>query len=310
MAALTSGTLRRMVRVSCVETSTGRSAVAPFWGWESTSNEIGAAYGLQPAVESIVSMSGPDWLYGPWSTFAPACSSPNMAFALFTTTNPGTINDANGTGVPDVCECIAPAPVIDEPSPIAKNRYLSFEPQAGGVNTAIRVTITSSTTFPGTVGNSYWVGPHDTTCSNCNGTPFVHASLQCTQHCQDWGGLGVIHAHGPEVVPDTTYEIEVIDCLCDPNDPLAFSPPLVLTNQKWGDLISPFGGAAQPNFGDITALVDTFKCSGLELPTVRAQLQPNAPVPCTNPNFADITADVDAFKGSLYPFAGPGSCPP
>ena len=80
--------------------------------------------------------------------------------------------------------------------------------------------------------------------------------------------------------------------------------------QVWGDVVPPFGGVAQPNFADITVLVDTFKCQGSELPNVRTKLQPNAPDPCIDPNFADITADVDAFKGTLYPYAGPVACPP
>ncbi len=71
----------------CTETVTGNSAAAPFWGWHSTTREVGS----RGAIASILSMAGPDWLYGPWSAVTPTCGGPNLAFELLTTTPSGTV---------------------------------------------------------------------------------------------------------------------------------------------------------------------------------------------------------------------------
>jgi len=82
----------------CVEVETGNTADGPFWGWHTTSVE----HGLRPALQSVVSMSVPDWLYGPWNPLTPDCSAPNMAFELITDASDDT--DCNNNGVPDACE--------------------------------------------------------------------------------------------------------------------------------------------------------------------------------------------------------------
>jgi len=84
---------------TCTEESTGNSATVPFWGWHTT----GIENGKLDAWQSTVSMSGSDWLYGPWTPASPMCSAPNMAFALLTNQNSITI-DCNDNGTPDVCE--------------------------------------------------------------------------------------------------------------------------------------------------------------------------------------------------------------
>ncbi|MFH1110007.1 MAG: S8 family serine peptidase, partial [Planctomycetota bacterium] len=83
----------------CTEVVTGNTATIPFWGWHTTGTE----HGLRPALRSMVSMSGPDWLYGPWANITPTCSAPNMAFQLLTDTS-GSSGDCNDNGRPDVCE--------------------------------------------------------------------------------------------------------------------------------------------------------------------------------------------------------------
>jgi hypothetical protein len=85
----------------CVELPTGHAAVGDVWGWHST----GVERGLRPAVQTVVSMPGPNWLYGPWAPVDPVCSTPNMAFELLTTTS-GAASDCNANGVPDVCEAL------------------------------------------------------------------------------------------------------------------------------------------------------------------------------------------------------------
>ncbi len=84
--------------VCTTEVLTGNSAVADFWGWHTT----GVENGVRSALQTNVSMSGSDLLYGPWSSPAPICSAPNMAFELLT--NVGPPPDCNNNGIPDQCE--------------------------------------------------------------------------------------------------------------------------------------------------------------------------------------------------------------
>jgi len=83
---------------SCVEVVTGNTATNPFWAWHTT----GVERGVRSALQSVVSGSGPDWLYGPWANITPTCSRPNMAFQLLTNTSGG--GDCNNNGIPDICE--------------------------------------------------------------------------------------------------------------------------------------------------------------------------------------------------------------
>ncbi|MFH1109898.1 MAG: S8 family serine peptidase, partial [Planctomycetota bacterium] len=98
--------------VCTTEVLTGNTATIDFWGWHTTSVE----HGLRPALRSMVSMSGPDWLYGPWANITPTCSAPNMAFQLLTdTTTVG--GDCNHNGILDACESLPdcqPNGVLDE----------------------------------------------------------------------------------------------------------------------------------------------------------------------------------------------------
>ncbi len=84
----------------CTEVLTGNSAAIDYWGWHTTSIE----HGQRPALKSVVSMSGSDWLYGPWSALTPTCSAPNMAFQLLTDLSGG--GDCNANGIPDSCESL------------------------------------------------------------------------------------------------------------------------------------------------------------------------------------------------------------
>jgi len=82
----------------CTEVETGHSAAVPFWGWLTTGTERG----LGPALQSVISMSGSNQFYGPWSPLATTCAAPNMAYQLISDTSGG--GDCNGNGVPDACE--------------------------------------------------------------------------------------------------------------------------------------------------------------------------------------------------------------
>lgn len=211
-------------------------------------------------------------------------------------------------GIEISCPLLDPAE--PEPAAPAYNRYLAFSGGNAGESTAVRVTLTALDGFPGANGQQRWVGPPSNAPNgSLAGTPIRVAQLQCTPHYRDWGAEGVVYVYGAEVVPGSTYDIQLIAEECATTIEENFTSPLALTNQKWGDVAPPFGGASQPNFGDITALVEAFKQIEGAILKPQAQLQPNIPNPQLAINFADITADVEAFKGNEYPYAGPGSCP-
>jgi len=90
--------------------------------------------------------------------------------------------------------------------------------------------------------------------------------------------------------------------------------PLYVSTGKWGDVVSPFGGGAQPGFGDISQVVDKFKGEGTAPDMPRTDLvrigsagDPN--VPDQRVTFADITAALNGFGQFAYPFAIP-ACDP
>lgn len=66
--------------VGCGQTSTGNAVTGDFWGWHGSNLE----HGLESAVESVVSMDGTDWEYGPWVAATAACGQANLAFELLT----------------------------------------------------------------------------------------------------------------------------------------------------------------------------------------------------------------------------------
>ena len=82
---------------------------------------------------------------------------------------------------------------------------------------------------------------------------------------------------------------------------------------KWGDANSPSGGGGQPDFVDISAIVDKFGNLASAPDTSRTDLRgagnPGDPNVADGViDFTDISIDVDAFSGQAYPFMVP-ACP-
>jgi hypothetical protein len=219
--------------------------------------------------------------------------------------------------------CVALAGAVAEAPVLPKNRFISFEPGDNpGTSAAIRVSLAALNRtngddpgipdFSAAEGSSMWVGPPEWF-SDSSGSPpgYFAARLQCEPYYTDWSGMGLIHVYGPEVVPASTYEIESISEHCTAVNPQNYSAMLEVTTNRWGDVAAPFWPAVggQPNFSDVSALVDRFRSAPGSIPTLSAQLQPMVPVPGANVNFADVSACVDAFRGLPYPFSGPQSCP-
>lgn len=124
--------------------------------------------------------------------------------------------------------------------------------------------------------------------------------------------MGLLYVYGPEVVPSSVYDVQMVSQDCGNEGAQGVSVPLTLTTSRWGDLVPPFSSLSelgQPNFTDINAAVDSFKSIVTAPGKVGAQIQPNIPNPDVEISFSDIAAVVNAFKGLAYPYEGPTICP-
>ena len=214
-----------------------------------------------------------------------------------------SISDGNFTIQP----CPAAELPLAEVSAVAKNRYLTFQPNNSGVQAAFRVTLTDlPPAFEALEGEVRWLGPPQTAPSVP--TAIRVSKLQCTPYFSDWLGISHINVYGAEVVPQAIYDVQATNCGTEEED---FSDALSIPTGTWGDVAAPFGapGSGQPNFGDVTEEVTAFIGSASAIGKARSQLQPNEPNPQGAISFADISRCVEAFSGSAYPYAGPGTCP-
>jgi cysteine-rich repeat protein len=194
-----------------------------------------------------------------------------------------------------------------------RNRYLTFAPPtpvvAGGEPIAIRAKIIDAPQFPAAIGQVHWAGVPTEASDGIDNPAIMISQLQCEPAVRDWSDAPLLSLYGQAVVPGSTYEIRTATAEC-----LALgveeclSEPIVLRTAKWGDAFAPWGGSAQPNFGDVSALLDKFR----GLPTAPSltftDLTPDIPNQIVN--FADVSAGVDAFRGIPYSFAGPQLCDP
>lgn len=220
-----------------------------------------------------------------------------------------------------------PDPDLPDQGYGTKNRYLSFVPKNAGSQTALRVTLTDSDTFPGAVGLQWWVGQPQEVSENAGkidpaeapGFPtYWTATFQCEAYYADWAatlGSGVVlHVRGPEVVPGTTYEIQAVHEDCQLGYETDFSAPLVVaTSALWGDVtgdcsVSP----CTPPDGtvdvvDVTAVYDKFR--NLAGAPIKARTDVDPSLPNRLVEIVDITRTNDAANGAPYPFAGPSGCP-
>jgi len=209
--------------------------------------------------------------------------------------------------------------------PSIKNRYLSFTPRVAywtpmtafidpplvGKRAAIRVRLVDLDRFPQLEGQVRWVGPPSTYPDIT--TPFgefIAAELQCEPYYQDWGHAEYMHVFGSAIVPNSTYEVQIVaeSCTGQLLDESKFSPPVTIVTREWGDVFEPYDGPSQPNFSDITRLVDAFRQAEGAIVKPRAQLQPQVLNPAGNVTFADISAGVDGFRGFVYPYTV-AACP-
>jgi len=232
------------------------------------------------------------------------------------------VGDGDGNGTDDACEpdCLRADPVLPEPAPIAKNRYLTILPTNAGRRTAIRVTPSVLPAYPTFEGEPRWVGPPTDAPEEDSSQPgrtFRAAQLVCTPHFRDWGTVGLLQVYGGELIPSAVYDVDVVDesCSASLDDPANYAAPLPVLTGKWGDVTTPFDGeepgVLQPDFKDISAVVQKFQSSPTAPIKALAQLQPNVVFPMRSISFKDIAAAVTGFLSVAYEdvMIGPCVCP-
>jgi len=232
--------------------------------------------------------------------------------------------DAIGWDYPKGVGCEVQAPQA-EPAATAKNRYMGFTPPPAPHPIALRVKLVSlldpasgapegSPDVSAFDGQYRWVGaPLAYVDSTTFGTTFFAAPLSCDPVCLDWSDFAVIQVYGAEILPNSSYEVQAVDCTCDMQDESIYSPALAIASAQWADVTLPFKGTgemvSQPDFNDISALVSKFLDEPTALSKARAQLLPNVVRPSLPIDFNDISAAVSAFLGGPYPNSGPCTCP-
>jgi len=254
--------------------------------------------------------------------------------------------DGDGLPQEHFCKCVKKLPPIVIDTAVKHNRYLTMSlggplaervpenregksssgsvagkpsiRQRGGTSAAIRVKVDSAPQFPGAVGNIYWVGVPSDVCEDalssssppgCAQGSFTTAALQCDPLLMDWTSIPSLSVRGPDIVPGpSTYIVQWVDSSCaDLSNEDCFSDPVTVSTRQWGDIVAPFGCCSQPNFGDISKVVDKFQ-DKVGAPS-KSETDLGGHVVDLKVNFADINLDVQAFQGAAYPFTGPCTCP-
>jgi len=254
----------------------------------------------------------------------------------------GSSPDADANGVPDECQP-PPMPQTD-PFPYNKTRVVSVSvpivaTTQPGAQTAIRFRLVdlqnpnppNDTTAPPPDFSTFEVGPACTDPAGCvrwvgKANTFLEsqedpevgsfraARLQCTPYYRDWTTEDLVHVVGAELVPSSSYYVQVVAADCMGSEPTCtlVSTANFLMTARYGDVTLRFNPpeiVRQPDAIDIVALVDKFKSIPGALNKAFAQLQPNVPDLNSDLNALDILAGVNAFKGFAYPFSGPCACP-
>ncbi|MGD2111020.1 MAG: S8 family serine peptidase [Phycisphaerae bacterium] len=217
-----------------------------------------------------------------------------------------------------------PDPVVADLGFGTRNRFLSFQGgNGGGELEAVRVKFADlPPPFEALEGQSMWVGePFDV--SEASGSPFgpppnlTVAMLQCEPHFTDWSVWGTVNVFAREIIPESTYELQMIDEFCAPRacfdiGEVAFSSPLTIHTSRWGDVAGDCSLTACTSpqgivdFVDIAAVVDKFK--NLEGAESKSRTDLTGDLPDLKIDFVDISHTVEAFTGSAYPFDGPTGC--
>ena len=199
---------------------------------------------------------------------------------------------------------------------IAKLRFLSIDVGDIGQSQAIRVTFLDLL-GPYAIwnGTQMWVQEPEDVCENsgiarppCDSGPTVKAAtLGSGPFFMDWSTVGMVAVFHEGIIPDATYDVQVIDQTCGIGDDTAFSGSLIMDTPLWGDCCGPQG--APPDLSvditlDVTQILDKFKNLEGAISILRADLEPKDVDFVIN--ISDVTFDLNAFSGSAYPFVPSG----
>lgn len=201
------------------------------------------------------------------------------------------------------------APTAD-PLGAPKNRFVPFVTNDPDEPMVVKLKVIASKWHPSKVGNVYW--SHGFTTYNDLSTlgTFAAADTYCPRpDVSDFAAFGtgpVHHAYGLFGVPDATYEVQFATSACVNFEDSSWderewmlTAPLRVTQAEWGDVVAPFGGGAQPNFADVSAVVSVFQ--GLPVASkTRAKLRFPVPDPGSPVSLSDVSAAVSAFNGSPF----------
>lgn len=245
----------------------------------------------------------------------------------------GSSLDADQNGIPDDCVYDIPKPIWREIFPIWTNRFLTIVPRKEWGSVALRVTLTSlhhveppytggpSVPFSSFEGQVRYVGPPAYyNESNAGGGDFRAATLQCAPHYQVWEGLDLLQVTGSAIVPSSEYHVEVLSIGCQGREAGCpwVSESVRIKTARWGDVEIPYNppdASAQPDFGDVAALVNKFKSAPGAPIKARALLgggdafgNMSTNTLSLDFNFTHIAACADAFRGRPYPYTVT-SCP-
>lgn len=223
---------------------------------------------------------------------------------------------------------LVPARITIGDPVVPKNRYLAITPADPGHLTAVRVmlkslyhpgppvgTVIAAPDFSRFEGQFRWLGPSGGFAER--GQPpstFAGAELRCTPYFADWGSLGVVQVFGDAILPSSEYILQQvpIECQNDLGNEQCYTQPVTLRTARWGDVAEPFARSdqpAQPDMGDIAAIIDTFLGLTDSLSKTRTQIRGNVVEAVYSVSFVDVTLAADALRGLPYPYPGPQSCP-
>lgn len=237
----------------------------------------------------------------------------------------GTSFDIDNNGLPDECNCHVPA----APQPDAterRNRFLTFSGGDSVRPQAIRVVLSDlPPPFHAFNGTALWVNeprpiPENsgvTDPSELPGDPtFLAATLGCEPVYRDWGLSGLVHVYHELIVPDGTYNVQVIGEDCNLVIPDDFSASLMISTSIWGDVLadcasSPCGPPddSVDVVTDVTGILDKFRNLLGSPAKSRSDLEPSLIDLLIN--ISDVTFALNGFQGDTYPFDAPaqGPCP-
>lgn len=128
--------------------------------------------------------------------------------------------------------------------------------------------------------------------------------------------MGFVHVYHELIVPNGTYNIQVIGEECNLAIPEDFSAPLTISTSIWGDILMdctsiPCGPPddSVDVVTDVTGILDKFKNSPGSPAKSRSDLEPGLIDLLVN--ISDVTFSLNGFQGEQYPFDPPvqGPCP-